>query len=93
MQGLLCRYFFTQDRSIKHLLERWRERWRDTDDREVFANYVKQTAWQLNCNNAAVLNLIKACMSADLYDPLYPVEELDVTVAMLKYSYTKILQT
>ena len=44
---------------------------------------------QLNCKDTAIFNLIKASMSADISGILYPVQKLDVDVAMVKDIYAK----
>ena len=86
MQVLFCRYFSIQGRSIKILHERWRDFKFDpnTDVIEVFISDVKHTTHQLSHNEVAVLNLIQVCIHIYMYVSLYPVQELDVAVAMVK---------
>ena len=92
-QVLFCRYFSIHDRSLRDLHERWRDVtvYPNADDIEVFISNIKQTACQFTHNDIAVLNLIKACMPANIYFTLYPVHELDVAVSMLKGIYAKKL--
>ena len=83
------RYFSIQGISIKHLHERWRVFKFDPKAKhiEVFITDVKQTVHLFNHNDIAVLNLIKACMPADIYCTLYQVQELDMAVSMVKDIY------
>ena len=92
MPCMYCvRHFSIQCRSIQH----WHERRSNfklnnhTDDIYVFISGVKQTAHQLNHNDIGILNLIEACIPADIFDTLYPVHEVDVAAAMLKDIYAK----
>ena len=50
---------------------------------------MKQTTHQLNHNDIVILNLIKVCLLAGSFDTLYPVQEMDVAVAMVKDIYAK----
>ena len=86
IQALFHRYFSMQGRSIKYLHERWRYFMFDphTDDIEVFISNVKQNICKHNHNYITISNTIKASISTDICDTLYPVQELDVTVAMVK---------
>ena len=82
-------HYSTQGRSIKHLHERWRTLSFDptADDISKFISNVRQTAKQLGHNDLAVINLIKACMPPDIYGTLYPVNDLNVLIAMVKDIY------
>ena len=73
MQATFCRYISIQGRFDPN-----------TDDIKVFIGDAKQTAYQLDHNDTAVLYLIKASMPADMFGTLYPVQELDVAIVMLK---------
>ena len=48
-----------------------------TDDIEEFVRNVQETATQLNYGNEAVANMIKTCMSMDMYTSLYEVTDLE----------------
>ena len=91
MQALFHRYFSIQGRSIKHLPERWRDFKSDptTEDIEVFISDLNQMLHHPNHSNTAVLSIFKTYMPGDIYVTLYPVQELDVAVAMVKVICTK----
>ena len=63
-----------------------------TYDIEVFISGVEQTTHQVHNNDVALLNLIKICMSADVYGTLHQVHKLDVDIAMVKDIYSKKLE-
>ena len=69
MKAMFQRYFSIEGRLIKCVHERCRDFKFDpnTEDIEVFISNVKQTADQLNDNDVAVLNFIKAYIPTDIY--------------------------
>ena len=85
------KYFSTQGRNIKHLHERWRTFSFDpaTDDIEDYIRDVREAAKQLGHGDDAVLNLLKATMSTELYGTLYGHNNLCAVMTMLKDIYAK----
>ena len=91
LQQQFSRYFSTQGRSIKHLHDKWRNFsfTPGQDDIEAYIRDIKEAAHQLNCNDEAMLHLIKATMPAEIYGTLYNQNDLNVVITMVKDIYAK----
>ena len=91
LQQRFSLYFSTQERSIKHLHDKW-QNFSFTpgqDDIEVYIRDVKEAAHQLNYNDDAVLHLIKATMPSEIYGTLYNQNDLNTVITMVKDIYAK----
>ena len=91
LQQQFSRYFSTQDRSIKHLYDKWGNFsfTPGQDDIEAFLRHAKEAARQLNYNENAVLHLIKAAMLSEIYGTLYNQDDLSTVITMVKDIYAK----
>ena len=91
LQQRFSRYFSTQERSIKHLHDKWRNFsfTPGQDDIEAYIRDVKEAAHQLNYKDEAVLHLIKATMPSEIYGTLYNQHDLNTVITMVKDIYTK----
>ena len=91
LQQQFSRYFSTQDRSIKHLYDKWRNFsfTPGQDDIAAFLRHAKEAARQLNYNGDAVLHLIKAAMLSEIYGALYNQDDLSTVITMVKDIYAK----
>ena len=85
------KYFSTHGRNIRHLHERWRSFTFDPnmDDIEEYIHDVQEAAKQLRQGDNAVLNLLKATMSTELYGTLYGHDNLYIVMNMLNNIYAK----
>jgi hypothetical protein len=79
-------HYSRQGRSDKQLHQRWRTLSfnPDTDSIATFISNVRQTAARLDYNDRAVMNLIKSSMPEHVYGTLYPVNNLEAVIAMVK---------
>ena len=58
-----------------------------SDDIEMFIRDVKATANHLGHGNNSIINLIKACMSTEIYGALYSITDLADLIKMVKDIY------